>query len=964
MGIILAEAAGSDDINYRDIYNSIAKATNNFTTSSGNFRYETNFEANLAKEILSSNYSNVYIKPLDMNKEYDIFYTVLYSKPRKGIEEKYKDLDFQDNKNPAGTPLGDGTGFGESINNDLIEKIVKVGSKYQVQSEKGRNMGTYDTKKEAEERLRQVEYFKHKNESLVESDANNVFDSELVKDEIRNQLTDALKKKYKNLVIDFDDEYDDGSHFRVNVELYNKWEFLAGRYFSVNYNEPYFDLVGDVSSFVNKIKYQINHPDYVVENLLDLACGYDEDDDLLTEEVGFDSPYKCALEIDLSKDISKEIVDKFDMVKIIDQEKHEPQVADDVPGAVGYEFYWYFESDGEPEVADYSEEIEWLKNQPGVEWFHFENLEDEVEWWPGMDESLTEARIPTFKKADRVKDGHKFTVELFKDLNSEPEYKRFDSEEEARKFADEASNSGEYHSLQIMNSDSVGGGWCIDNWSKTKGWNSTLNEDRKSDIESTLLDGEPDFAEYMRDTYGIDIYDDEIADNPDVEDYYLSDYENYLDHLYDLDDDSYDADHAAEWMERNPYGYYNNEGDYGVDVEDGELDIDYKKDDADPEQFLDAYELRRDMSDEEAKAQIKKVFDDDLADGMIGQEDYARGIKEVYDYWKKLHDINETLADQNGRSNLREATKELSDEELCDAVAKVAKEMRTGTGESWCDLDQLLNALDGQGIYADWSDIDYIMKYRDCGLDSTNVGGVQIFFPHGFVDRLDLEHISKELGLGESLNEAKFSSANSNDDVRLVKASYDHFMNDLGEIPSPDDILYDILDNYNQDIFQGGGPMVEGKEIEAIKSILRSQGLEYRGDLDESKNDTLNQDIWDENNELRPEVKEKLELIVKKFTEALNEDNVNLDIKDIEIVGSNANYNYTDKSDIDLHIIADLSIYKDREDLAEIIYNAYRRIFNDKFDPMIRGHEVEIYVEPFEDENENKIPDEAEQVDE
>jgi len=50
--------------------------------------------------------------------------------------------------------------------------------------------------------------------------------------------------------------------------------------------------------------------------------------------------------------------------------------------------------------------------------------------------------------------------------------------------------------------------------------------------------------------------------------------------------------------------------------------------------------------------------------------------------------------------------------------------------------------------------------------------------------------------------------------------------------------------------------------------------------------------------------------------------------------------------------------------LAEIIYNAYRRIFNDKFDPMIRGHEVEIYVEPFEDENENKIPDEAEQVDE
>lgn len=46
----------------------------------------------------------------------------------------------------------------------LDEKIVKLGSKWQVQSEKGRNMGTYNTKAEAEKRLKQVEYFKHLNE--------------------------------------------------------------------------------------------------------------------------------------------------------------------------------------------------------------------------------------------------------------------------------------------------------------------------------------------------------------------------------------------------------------------------------------------------------------------------------------------------------------------------------------------------------------------------------------------------------------------------------------------------------------------------------------------------------------------------------------------------------------------------------------------------------------------------------
>lgn len=43
----------------------------------------------------------------------------------------------------------------------IQSKIVKKDNKYQVQSEKGKNLGTYDTKEEAEKRLKQVEMFKH-----------------------------------------------------------------------------------------------------------------------------------------------------------------------------------------------------------------------------------------------------------------------------------------------------------------------------------------------------------------------------------------------------------------------------------------------------------------------------------------------------------------------------------------------------------------------------------------------------------------------------------------------------------------------------------------------------------------------------------------------------------------------------------------------------------------------------------
>ena len=40
--------------------------------------------------------------------------------------------------------------------------IRKVKEGYRVLSESGRNMGTYATKEEAEKRLKQIEYFKHR----------------------------------------------------------------------------------------------------------------------------------------------------------------------------------------------------------------------------------------------------------------------------------------------------------------------------------------------------------------------------------------------------------------------------------------------------------------------------------------------------------------------------------------------------------------------------------------------------------------------------------------------------------------------------------------------------------------------------------------------------------------------------------------------------------------------------------
>lgn len=111
------------------------------------------------------------------------------------------------------------------------------------------------------------------------------------------------------------------------------------------------------------------------------------------------------------------------------------------------------------------------------------------------------------------------------------------------------------------------------------------------------------------------------------------------------------------------------------------------------------------------------------------------------------------------------------------------------------------------------------------------------------------------------------------------------------------------------------------------------------------KHDTLNPKIWNSDNTLKKEVKEKIDEIVDTFKENLLEDGIDLKIKDVIICGSNANYNYTENSDIDVHIISDTKDLDCNKKHLPIIYNAYKKMFNDSYGIEFYGTEVEIYVE-------------------
>jgi len=95
-------------------------------------------------------------------------------------------------------------------------------------------------------------------------------------------------------------------------------------------------------------------------------------------------------------------------------------------------------------------------------------------------------------------------------------------------------------------------------------------------------------------------------------------------------------------------------------------------------------------------------------------------------------------------------------------------------------------------------------------------------------------------------------------------------------------------------------------------------------------------------NRLRHEVRYKLLNAAKLFINSL--DVPNFKTLDVILTGSMANYNYTKFSDFDVHVVTRYSDL-DCEDMAEEFYRAKKTVWNTAHDIIVRGHEVEMYVE-------------------
>ena len=130
------------------------------------------------------------------------------------------------------------------------------------------------------------------------------------------------------------------------------------------------------------------------------------------------------------------------------------------------------------------------------------------------------------------------------------------------------------------------------------------------------------------------------------------------------------------------------------------------------------------------------------------------------------------------------------------------------------------------------------------------------------------------------------------------------------------------------------------EELQKLKNIFNE---------DDSQNpyfkDTLNPDLFEGMN-LVPDVRQALLEIANEFIKDVEADEFKIPVLDIELVGSNASYNYSDLSDIDVHIVAAIEKIKESNDFfVKSYFEAKRKIFFQQHDIRVKGRPVELYIE-------------------
>ena len=115
--------------------------------------------------------------------------------------------------------------------------------------------------------------------------------------------------------------------------------------------------------------------------------------------------------------------------------------------------------------------------------------------------------------------------------------------------------------------------------------------------------------------------------------------------------------------------------------------------------------------------------------------------------------------------------------------------------------------------------------------------------------------------------------------------------------------------------------------------------------------DELNPDIWtnpDDPSKSRmiSEVRKALLEISEEFIEFLG---IDIFISDITMTGSLSNYNWSEFSDVDLHVMYNFMESGSEKELHQELFKLKKTLFNSTHDILVKGYDVELYVQDTEE---------------
>ena len=149
---------------------------------------------------------------------------------------------------------------------------------------------------------------------------------------------------------------------------------------------------------------------------------------------------------------------------------------------------------------------------------------------------------------------------------------------------------------------------------------------------------------------------------------------------------------------------------------------------------------------------------------------------------------------------------------------------------------------------------------------------------------------------------------------------------------------------FNKDSLFKPTQYTPNKSPKDTKTILDKFGLQLREELSLQYHQSINPKIWMPDGKIKPDVKDHLLQIAKAFAEFCHlEDS---QIQDIILTGGNANYNYTDLSDLDVHIIADYSKISHDESFTKEFMKDKKDLWTAKHpNTKVMGYPVELFVQ-------------------